>query len=54
LAVFFKTDENVSLQVVINSMRDNRILVEKSEGKNPLARYRRRWEENIKMHIKWL
>ena len=26
-----------------------RILVEKLEGKRPLRKYRRRWEDNIKM-----
>ena len=26
-----------------------RVLVGKSEGKRPLGRYRRRWENNIKM-----
>jgi hypothetical protein len=29
-----------------------RILVLKSEGKRPLRRYRRRWEYNIKMHLR--
>jgi len=28
-----------------------RILVEKSEGKRPLGRPRRRWEDNIKMDL---
>jgi hypothetical protein len=28
-----------------------RILVERPEGKRPLERPRRRWEDNIKMHI---
>jgi hypothetical protein len=27
------------------------ILVGKSEGKNPLKRPRRKWEDNIKMHL---
>jgi hypothetical protein len=29
----------------------SRILVEKSEGKNPLRRSRRRWENNIKTDL---
>jgi hypothetical protein len=29
-----------------------KILVEKPEGKKPLGRHRRRWEENIKMEVK--
>ena len=29
-----------------------RILVEKTEGKRPLGRPRRRWEDNIKMDLK--
>jgi hypothetical protein len=28
------------------------ILVEKPEGKKPLGRYRRRWEDNIKLHLR--
>jgi len=28
-----------------------RVLVEKPEGKRPLGRPRRRWEDNIKMHL---
>jgi len=28
-----------------------RVLVEKPEGKRPFGRPRRRWEDNIKMHI---
>jgi hypothetical protein len=28
-----------------------RVLVRKPEGKRPLGRPRRRWEDNIKMHI---
>ena len=28
-----------------------RVLVGKPEGKNPLARTRRRWEDNIKMDL---
>jgi hypothetical protein len=28
-----------------------RVLVEKPEGKRPLARPRRRWEDNIKMDL---
>jgi hypothetical protein len=28
-----------------------RILVEKSEGRRPLGRPRRRWEDNIKMDL---
>jgi hypothetical protein len=28
-----------------------RVLVGKPEGKRPLGRPRRRWEDNIKMHI---
>jgi len=28
-----------------------RILVKKPEGKRPLRRHRRRWEDNIKMDI---
>jgi len=28
-----------------------RVLVEKSGGKRPLARHRRRWEDNIKMDL---
>jgi hypothetical protein len=28
-----------------------RVLVEKSEGKRPLGRPRRRWEDNIKMDL---
>jgi len=30
----------------------HRILVEKPEGKRPLGRPRRRWEDNIKMDLK--
>jgi hypothetical protein len=29
-----------------------RVLVEKPEGKRPLGRPRRRWEDNIKMNSK--
>jgi len=29
----------------------NRVLVEKPEGKRPLGRPRRRWENNIKMYL---
>jgi hypothetical protein len=29
----------------------HRVLVEKSEGKRPLGRPRRRWEDNIKMDV---
>jgi hypothetical protein len=29
-----------------------RILVEKTEGKIPLGRTRRRWEDNIKMYLR--
>jgi len=29
----------------------NRVLVEKPEGKSPLARPRHRWENNIKMDL---
>jgi hypothetical protein len=29
----------------------NRVLVGKPEGKSPLARPRRRWEDNIKMDL---
>jgi hypothetical protein len=29
-----------------------RILVGKPEGKRPLGRYRRRWEDNIKMDLR--
>jgi hypothetical protein len=29
----------------------HRILVEKSEGKRPLARPRRRWVDNVKMDL---
>ena len=28
-----------------------RVLVEKPEGKRPLGRRRRRWEDNIKMYL---
>jgi hypothetical protein len=28
-----------------------RVLVGKSEGKGPLGRSKRRWEDNIKMHL---
>jgi len=28
-----------------------RVLVGKPEGKRPLGRYRRRWEDNIKMNL---
>jgi len=28
-----------------------RVLVGKSEGKRPLGRPRRRWEDNIKLHL---
>jgi len=28
-----------------------RVLVEKTEGKSPLGRTRRRWEDNIKMDL---
>jgi hypothetical protein len=30
----------------------HRVLVEKPEGKSPLGRSRRRWENNIKMNLK--
>jgi hypothetical protein len=30
----------------------HRVLVGKSEGKRPLGRQRRRWEDNIKMDLK--
>ena len=30
----------------------HRVLVEKPEGKRPLGRSRRRWEDNIKMDLK--
>jgi hypothetical protein len=29
----------------------NKVLVVKSERKRPLGRLRRRWEDNIKMHL---
>jgi len=29
----------------------HRVLVEKPEGKKPLGRPRRRWDDNIKMHL---
>ena len=29
----------------------NRVLVRKTEGKRPLGRPRRRWEDNIKMNL---
>jgi hypothetical protein len=29
----------------------HRVLVGKPEGKRPLGRLRRRWEDNIKMHL---
>jgi hypothetical protein len=29
----------------------HRVLVEKPEGKSPLGRLRRRWEDNIKMDL---
>ena len=33
----------------------HRVLVEKPEGKRPLGRPRRRWENNIKMdRVKWV
>jgi hypothetical protein len=32
--------------------RNAYILVGKSEGKRPLGRPRRRWENNIKMHLR--
>jgi hypothetical protein len=28
-----------------------RVLVRKPEGKRPLGRHRRRWEDNIKMYL---
>jgi hypothetical protein len=38
-------------------MRDRRnayrVLVRKAEGKIPLGRCRRRWEDNIKIDITW-
>jgi hypothetical protein len=30
----------------------NRVLVERPEGKRPLGRPRRRWEDNIKMDLR--
>jgi hypothetical protein len=30
----------------------NRVLVEKPEGRRPLGRPRRRWEDNIKMNLR--
>jgi hypothetical protein len=35
-------------------MGEMRILVRKSEGKRPLGRPRRRWEDNIKMCIEFI
>jgi hypothetical protein len=32
----------------------NRVLVEKPEGKRPLGRPRRRWDNNIKMYLQKL
>jgi hypothetical protein len=29
-----------------------RVLVGRPEGKRPLGRYRRRWEDNIKMYLR--
>jgi hypothetical protein len=29
-----------------------RVLVRRSEGKRPLGRARRRWEDNIKLHLR--
>jgi hypothetical protein len=29
----------------------HRVLMEKPEGKRPLGRHRRRWEDNIKMDV---
>ena len=34
-----------------NGKRCNRVLVWKPEGKRPLGRPRRRWEDNIKMYL---
>jgi hypothetical protein len=31
---------------------DCRVLVGRREGKRPLGRLRRRWEDNIKMHLR--
>ena len=30
----------------------HRVLLEKSEGKRPLGKPRRKWEDNIKMYVK--
>ena len=38
--------ERMGLRVGVNT-----VLVGKPEGKRPLGRHRRRWEENIKMDI---
>ena len=34
------------------SKNADRVLVVKSEGKRPLGRPRRRWEDNIKMYLR--
>ena len=34
------------------SRNANRVLVGKPEGKRPLGRPRRRWEDNIKMYLR--
>ena len=31
-----------------------RVLVEKPEGRRPLGRLTRRWEDNIKMHLRYV
>jgi hypothetical protein len=34
-----------------NTFNANRVLVEKPEGKRPLGRPRRRWEDNMKVDL---
>jgi hypothetical protein len=36
----------------MGDMRTKNILVEKPEGKEPLGRPRRRWEDNIRMDLR--
>ena len=45
-----RTDYSKRL-VTKQNVHIDRVLVGKPEGKKPLGRHRRRWEDSIKMHI---
>jgi len=42
--------------VIHKTMHQNvyRVLVEKHEGQRPLQRLRLGWEDNVKLHLKWV